>query len=63
MLAAAALELAGARVSVLLAEMSGEEEEWGLELIHCVGAPFIAPRRVVTPSCASVRRRWIECLQ
>jgi hypothetical protein len=29
MLAAAALELVGARVSVMLAEMSGEEEEWG----------------------------------
>jgi hypothetical protein len=34
---------AGARVLVILAEMSKEEEEWGPELIHSVGAPFIAP--------------------
>jgi hypothetical protein len=50
---------AGARVSVMLAEMSKEEEEWGSEAYPQRRCTFYSPRRAATPSCASARRRWI----
>jgi hypothetical protein len=45
MLAAAALELAGARVSVMLAEMSGEEEEWGSRAYPLRRCTFYSPQK------------------
>jgi hypothetical protein len=53
---------AGARVSVMLAEMSKEEEEWGSEAYPQRRCTLYSPRRAATSSCASARRRWIGCL-
>jgi hypothetical protein len=58
---AAARGTAGARVSVMLAEMSKKEEEWGSGAYPLCQCTFYSPRRAATPSCASARRRWIEC--
>jgi hypothetical protein len=46
---------------VMLAEMSKKEEEWRSGAYPLCRCTFCSPRRAATPSCASARRRWIEC--